>query len=136
MPSDLLKGLQATSGGDKKHNASKTEMTMPVTGDDPRLGHGYEDRDLMNDRTKSEVRSLPADSTKGRVTASEPVTKWDEKTPSAKRKQRGRTLEPYLTWLGQSLRQSYEEILNEPVPESFTALLDRLEQEDEDRPSQ
>jgi hypothetical protein len=41
-----------------------------------------------------------------------------------------------MTWLGQSLRQSYEETLNEPVPESFSALLDRLEQEDEEKSAQ
>lgn len=40
-----------------------------------------------------------------------------------------------MTWLGQSLRQSYEETLNEAVPESFSSLLDRLEQEDGDNPA-
>lgn len=42
------------------------------------------------------------------------------------------TAEPYLTWLGQSLRSSYEETLREPVPDQFHTLLDRLEQQDED----
>lgn len=47
-----------------------------------------------------------------------------------------RTSEPYLTWLGQSLRQSYEETLSEPVPDGFRDLLTRLEQADEDKPLQ
>ena len=89
----------------------------------------------MNDRTKQQAGSLASASSKERTAAPPPEPAWDEDTSAGKKKQRSRESEPYLTWLGQSLRQSYEETLNEPVPESFSALLDRLEQEDEDRPT-
>jgi hypothetical protein len=117
--------------------ASMTKTKLPVTGDDPRLGHGYEDRDAMNDRTKQEAGPVASATPKERTAALPPRAAWDEDTPPGKTKQqqRSREAEPYLTWLGQSLRQSYEETLNEPVPDSFGALLDRLELEDEDKPT-
>lgn len=84
----------------------------------------------MNDRTKSDFDSLTETRSRRPPMTSNP----DEDAPR-KSKPRLRTSEPYVTWLGQSLRQSYEDTLNEPVPESFSSLLDRLEQEDEDKPA-
>jgi hypothetical protein len=101
--------------------------------DDGCEGNGFEDRDVMNDRTKSETASRPAVHPSSEKKAGDPQQPdgWDDKFPNGK--QRTRLSEPYLTWLGQSLRQSYEETLNEPVPDSFRSLLNRLEQEDEDK---
>lgn len=99
----------------------------------PHEGNGSEDRDVMNNRTKPETaspRSVSSDQAKAKVG---PPPEGSEKAPSGK--QRMRTSEPYLTWLGQSLRQSYEETLIEPVPDSFRELLNRLEQQDEDKPA-
>lgn len=83
----------------------------------------------MNDRTKSDVDSL----TEARSRRPPMTSNRDDDVP--RKKPRLRTAEPYMTWLGQSLRQSYEETLNEAVPESFSSLLDRLEQEDGDNPA-
>lgn len=82
----------------------------------------------MNDRTKSDIDSL----TETRSRRPPMTSNQDEDVP---RRKRLRTSEPYMTWLGQSLRQSYEETLSEPVPDSFSSLLDRLEQEDGDNPA-
>jgi hypothetical protein len=121
--------------------ASVAETKMPGTGHDPRSEKGREGRDVMNDPTKSEVlSSLPPDPPKKPFAEPPPTVELngnqtdEEDAASGKRKTRGRASEPYLTWLGQSLRQSYEETLNEPVPDSFSDLLDRLEQEDEVKP--
>lgn len=89
----------------------------------------------MNDRIKPETSSLTSVSPKRRSVPST-AQQSDTETACHRGKSRGRTSEPYMTWLGQSLRQSYEETLNEPVPESFSALLDRLEQEDEEKSAQ
>ena len=83
----------------------------------------------MTERTKSDVDSL----TESRSKRPPMTSNHDEDAP--RKKSRLRTSEPYMTWLGQSLRQSYEETLNETVPESFASLLDRLEQEDGDNPA-
>jgi hypothetical protein len=104
--------------------------------DDPREGNGSEDRDVMNDRTKPEIaspRSVDPAKAKARVGGPQQPEGCDDNTLNEK--QRMRPSEPYLTWLGQSLRQSYEETLNESVPEVFRELLNRLEQEDEDKPA-
>lgn len=85
----------------------------------------------MNDRTKLDIDSLTEIRSRRPPMTSNP----DEEAAPRRSKLRLRTSEPYMTWLGQSLRQSYEETLNEPVPESFSSLLDRLEQEDGDKPA-
>jgi hypothetical protein len=112
--------------------ASMTKTKVPATSDDPRSGHGHEDRDAMNDRTKQQHGSLASAPAKEQATTPPPERAWGQDTTTDRKKPRSRESE-HLTWLGQSLRQSYEETLNEPVPESFGALLDRLEQEDEDK---
>ncbi len=89
-----------------------------------------EDCGAMNDRTKSDIDSLTE--TRPRP----PLTTSHQHEDVPRRKSRLRTAEPYMTWLGQSLRQSYEETLSEPVPDAFSSLLDRLEQEDGDNPAQ
>lgn len=84
----------------------------------------------MNDRTKLDIDSVTEIRSRRPPMTSNP----DEDAPR-RSKPRLRTSEPYMTWLGQSLRQSYEETLSEPVPDSFSSLLDRLEQEDENKPA-
>ena len=99
-------------------------------GDDPRSDMVCEDRGAMNDRTKLDTDSLTEIRSRR-----PPMTSNPEEDAPRRSKSRLRTSEPYMTWLGQSLRQSYEETLNETVPESFSSLLDRLEQEDGDNPA-
>lgn len=86
----------------------------------------------MNDQSKpvtASPRSIDPAKTKG---GDLQQPEGSEKTvPNGK--QRLRQSDPHLTWLGHSLRQSYKETLNEPVPDSFRELLNRLEQEDEDK---
>lgn len=97
-------------------------------------GNGFEDRDVMNDRTKSETASHPSvipAKDKAKTGGPQQPERCDDQAPIGK--QGVRLSEPYLTWLGQSLRQSYEETLNESVPDSFRELLNRLEREDEDK---
>ena len=121
MSSNRLKG--------RNFKRPATVHSVPAT-DDPRSGHECEDRDIMNNRTKSEAgarRFAPA-------RRPPPAPSGNEDVSCSMSKPR-RTSEPYMNWLGLSLRQSYEETLNEPVPDSFSALLDRLEQEDESKPS-
>jgi hypothetical protein len=97
---------------------------------DPRQGNRFEDRDVMNDRTKPETASPRSiDPATAKVGDLRQPEGGNRKVPNGMR--RTRPSEP--TWLGQSLRQSYEETLNEPVPDSFRELLNRLEQEDENR---
>lgn len=99
--------------------------------DDPRERNGSEDRDVMKDRTKPETissQSINPATEKAKGGGLQPENS-DDKAPSAKH--RARPAEPYVTWLGHSLRQSYEETLNEPVPDAFRELLNRLEQEDD-----
>jgi hypothetical protein len=89
----------------------------------------------MNERTKPETaspQSVNPDTAKAKVGGPQPEG-CDNNGPSGKL--RMRSSEPYLTWLGQSLRQSYEETLSEQVPDAFRELLNRLEQEDEDKPA-
>lgn len=97
--------------------------------DDPRSGNENENLDVMNDQTKSDTARSHTTHPEKKVGGSMTMGRWDEKKPEENR--RVRTSEPYLTWLGQCLRQSYEETLNEPVPEQFHDLLNRLEQEDD-----
>ena len=104
--------------------------------DDPREGNAFEDRDVMNNRTKPETaspQSVDPATVKSKVGAPRQPEGCHNKIPDGN--QRMRPSEPYLTWLGQSLRQSYEETLNEPVPDAFRELLNRLEQEDEGKPA-
>jgi hypothetical protein len=98
---------------------------------DPRQGNGFEDRDVMNDRTKPETASPRSIDLATAKIGDLRQPEGNRKVPNGMR--RTRPSEPYVTWLGQSLRQSYEETLNEPVPDSFRELLNRLEQEDEDK---
>jgi len=88
----------------------------------------------MNDRTKSEAAPRPPAPSRRIPLTPKPAPDRTEEN-SCKTPKPRRASDPYMTWLGQSLRQSYEETLNEPVPESFSALLDRLEQEDEEKPA-
>ena len=105
----------------------------PENGDEACSGNGNENHDVTSDRMKSEsVRSRPSRPSRKKAAASQPGGRWDERNPEGGRLPRS---EPYLTWLGQSLRKSYEETLNEPVPEQFHDLLDRLEQADADKSS-
>lgn len=103
--------------------------------DDPRKGNGSENRHVMNDRIKPETASSRhVDLAKAQAKDGGPQPEgYDDNSLSAK--QRMRPSEPYLTWLGQSLRQSYEETLNEQVPDAFRDLLNRLERQDEDKPA-
>ncbi len=98
--------------------------------DDPRFDMVARTVAQMNDRTKLDIDSVTEIRSRRPPMTSNP----DEDAPR-RSKSRLRTSEPYMTWLGQSLRQSYEETLSEPVPESFSSLLDRLEQEDGDKPA-
>lgn len=106
----------------------------PENGSTPRPGNGNENHDVMNDRMKSEVaRSQPSEPSQKKDAVPPQGGRWDEKNPEGTTR-RTRS-EPYLTWLGQSLRKSYEETLKEPVPEQFYDLLDRLEHADKDKSS-
>lgn len=111
-------------------------IKKPAKGDDPRLRNGSKDRDVMKDRTRSgEGTPQLAGPPKGKVyDAPRQIRHVDDGV--AKATPRVAVAEPYLAWLGQSLRQTYEETLNEPVPESFRELLDRLEREDEGKPAE
>lgn len=99
------------------------------SGSDARSRNGNESRYVMNDSTKAEGDKRRPVGRAREGHAPQRLGRWDEEVPDGNG--RVRRSEPYLTWIGQCLRQSYEETLKEPVPEQFHLLLDRLEQEED-----